>query len=245
MWNMPYSPATFAKMTPRERMHASLSGFGNERAAVEVRGAAGDFRALVQSTVRAPRVGSLFTGGALHANTSGKVFDAHAARSLNTPISVANAQSAIPQVQQVVRGLGAVAPALDRVTVLNIPGLRRGTVTPVAPPSTVTPVGSGGRLPSPAMPVTTGSGGAVSTEPDVRLSPDAPVLTREPAVPVEPQPLPGDVVQSEPVVSVTLTSPPAVNTGAATAATSGIAPWKLAVGAAVLFGGIWYATRKG
>ena len=232
MWNMPFSPAAFAKMTPRARMHASLQGLGNGSAAVETRGAHGEFQALVHNTLNAPTIGTALTGGAYHVAPSSQRFAPTFARPIG--IQRTHSSESVATGSQVVRGaanLGSFAFNPASMNLLTVAPIPRGVLdVRVAPPlAPVAPLTQG--TPVPTVPAPSGSGVQETTS--VAVPPAADV-----APPAAEEPPPADKGAS----LITKQVDPAT---ASVSPPSSIPVWQLGLGAAVVFGGIWFLTRKG
>lgn len=216
--NMRWNFNEHAMLSPRERMHASLQGFGATRANIEVRGAAGNFEQLIKNTASAPAVPDVLLRGD-HLVRGGAKFDPARvknvfARSPRNGVQLTGAPVRI----EVPTRFGALPQLQPRLNI-KLPSLE-------TTPGTVTPPGTN-NLPEPD---------------NSRALPPPMVPGNDPAT-----------VNTEAAgTAVTDTTaggaagPAPVTTVAPMAATApvGLAPWKLAVGAAALFGGIWYFTRK-
>jgi len=257
MWNMPYSPATFARMTPRERMHASLQGIGNVRGAVEVREQNGAFHSLIQNTLNAPRVGTQVTGGRSHVALGQRTLDLRHTKGLFTPSTAVEAVNAADPMQ-VTRGFGdlgavsriemalppAATPATRSTTPAPLPASSTGSksmraIVDAMTGKTKTSKETRGFAPAASVPQVMPQVMPGTTRPTY-VSPDAPGTAAQDttSTPVESTVTPSAVVPAagnSPVVAVS---------AAATGTSAGLSPLALAGGAAVVFGAIWYFTRK-
>lgn len=260
MWNMPYSPATFARMTPRERMHASLQGIGNVRGAVEVREQNGAFHSLIQNTLNAPRVGTQVTGGRSHVALGQRTLDLQHTKSLFTPSTAVEAVNSADPVQ-VTRGFGDLG-AVSRIEMALPPAATPATrsTTPAALPASSTGSKSMRAIvdamtgKTKASKETRGFAPAASvpqvmpgTTRPTYVSPDAPGTAAQDTTkaPVTEPVIDGAEFMSPPGVTPAAGNSPVVAVSAAATGTSaGLSPLALAGGAAVVFGAIWYFTRK-
>jgi hypothetical protein len=135
-----------AMRSPRERMNASMAGMRVARNAVEVRGINGELQQLIDTTLYAPTIGTQVTGGPMHITSRFPGFDPRAVK----PIGAKQVRygTTIYPGPQVVRGnglcgLGAVMPV----------GTGRGMATTVSTVDTGSSTStSGGESTLPASP---------------------------------------------------------------------------------------------
>lgn len=262
MWNMPYSPSTFARMTPRERMHASLQGIGNVRGAVEVREQNGAFHSLIQNTLNAPRVGTQVTGGRSHVALGQRTLDLQRTKSLFTPSTAVEPVNSADPVQ-VTRGFGAlglvsragmipaatpIATAAPSTTPSALPASSTGSKSMKAIVDAMTgktkeSTATRGFAPAASVPQV-----MPGTTRPTYVSPDAPgsAVQDTSKAPVEDDVMIDNGYAYRPpgVTPTDGNSPVVTVTSAATGASAGLSPLVLAGGAAALFGAIWYFTRK-
>jgi hypothetical protein len=269
------SPAQFHRLSPRERMVASLNGFGNSNSAVEERNRSGALVSVVPNSAPAKdMVASILTAPSItppNAHGRFQVIEKPAAfgwrdHTITNPPQTARSSVASANYypsSQVHRlagfaGSGLNAAMQTREVAMTPPTalMTSRALLPqtFGPRPTYQPASAsgGGAAPAaaaadPAAVVDTSSnsgaatGGQVQTQvPPAYTDPDPldPANIEQPVQPAPPavQP-PNDVglTQLTPLITATVTP----------TATSGIPLWQLGLGAAAVFGGIWYITRKG